>query len=59
MGCVLEKMDSNNVEVPERKDYVIDKEDKFIESSEKVSYYKPNLRIKIPKDKPYKRKEFD
>jgi len=55
MGCVLEK-------VSKEKDYV---KDNFKELSVKVSnnnnytYCKPNLRIKIPKEKTHKSNNYD
>lgn len=62
MGCILEKMDNNNIEVPKNKSIIsIDKSnilmDKSNENFVKVQC-ETNLRIKIPKEKSHKINKF-
>ena len=56
MGCILEKMDDNNAGVPKDKSNISN--DKSKENSTKVSY-ENNLRIKIPKERKYKKNNYN
>jgi hypothetical protein len=63
MGCILEKMDDNNVVVPKDKSNIsIDKSNisiyKSKENSMKVDC-ETNLRIRIPKEKKYKKNNYN
>jgi hypothetical protein len=63
MGCILEKMDDNNIEVPKNKYIIsIDKSNIIIDKSKENSmkvHCETNLRIKIPKEKKYKKNNYN
>jgi hypothetical protein len=69
MGCILEKMDDNNVVVPKDKSNISIDKSNISNDKSNISIYKSkensmkvdcetNLRIRIPKEKKYKKNNY-